>query len=216
VEPFIRLNREREHHVVVLGDLNVVPSDHLSTSKNLLTTSIQQFEDWRLHVGLTNALLQRCPAATLSKGFFSRSKLRDTGVELALLDHIPASRGIVRGAAILVLPAGTRGCPWGDHTPVLADFEFGFNPTPLKPKRSPITWAHHYSPEEWSAHEADPAVNATLDTLLGLLETAADTVTQDSINLNKVLSDFLSVAAPPPGTCQPIRSAAGRALHRSH
>ncbi len=47
--------------------------------------------------------------ATLCQGFFSRSKLGDTGTELALLDHILASPGIVRGAAILTTPAGTRG-----------------------------------------------------------------------------------------------------------
>jgi hypothetical protein len=87
--------------------------------------------------------------ATLCQGFFSRSKLGDTGTELALLDHILASPGIVRGAAILTTPAGTRGSRWGDHDPILADFEFGFNPTPLKPKRAPITWAQGFFMKEW-------------------------------------------------------------------
>ncbi len=137
---------------MVLGDLNVVPAAHLSTSKNLLTTTIQQFGDWCRHLGLINTLLSRHPMATLCQGFFSRSKLGDTGTELALLDRILASPGTVRGAAILTTPAGARGSRWGDHDPILADFDFGFNPTPLKPKRAPVTWAHHYSPGAWAAH----------------------------------------------------------------
>jgi hypothetical protein len=56
VEPFVRLNRERGHHVVVLGDLNVVPAAHLSTSKNLLTTTIQQFGDSAQKLGQVGAV----------------------------------------------------------------------------------------------------------------------------------------------------------------
>jgi hypothetical protein len=161
--------------------------------------------------------------ATLCKGFFSRSKLGDTGVELALLDHILASPGITRGAAILTTPAGARGCRWGDHDPVLADFEFGFNPTSLKPKRAPITWAHHYSPGTWAAHNADPSVNETLDSLLKRLESAA--AARDSIDLNAVFSEFVEIAAPQPTnrpegvpdkpSTDPISTAAGRMLGRS-
>jgi hypothetical protein len=153
---------------------------------------------------------------------FSRSKLRDTGAELALLDHILASPGIARGAAILTTPAGARGCPWGDHVPILVDFEFGFNPTPLKPKRAPVTWANHYSPGTWEAHTADSAVNATLDNLLERLESAA--ATRDSIDLNAVFSEFLEVAVPRPTnrpagvqdkpSTDPISTAAGRMLGR--
>jgi hypothetical protein len=147
-------------------------------------------------LGLINTLLSRHPMATLCQGFFSRSKLGDTGTELALLDHILASPGIARGAAILTTPAGARGSRWGDHDPILADFEFGFNPTPLKPKRAPITWAHHYSPGAWAAHNADTTVNETLDGLLRRLESEA--ATRDSIDLNAVFTEFVEIAMPRP------------------
>ena len=123
VEPFIRLNRERGHHVVVLGDLNVVPATHLSTSKNLLITTIQQFEDWCQHLGLANALLQRCPAATLSKGFFSpaRSATREPNLHSSTTS-LPPQASLVEPlfSSRLLLPAAAPGAITFRFSPILS------------------------------------------------------------------------------------------------
>jgi nitrite reductase/ring-hydroxylating ferredoxin subunit len=193
--PLIRSYREAYHHVVVMGDLNVVPAPHLSSSTGLLFNTMRQFTEWSHDMDLHNALLVRCPRASLEEGFFSRSKLPAGTAQLALLDHILVSPGIVRGAAILTLPAGSdRGCPWGDHDPVIADLELGFNPAPSLPKRPPIRWAHFYPPGEWASHEVDPGVNATLDSVLGRLVPAINC--PDAVDLNAVFADLLSVAMP--------------------
>ena len=221
VAPLIRSYREAYHHVVVMGDLNVVPAPHLSSSSGLLFNTVRQFTEWSHDMDLHNALLVRCPRASLEEGFFSRSKLLAGTAQLALLDHILVSPGIVRGAAILTLPAGSdRGCPWGDHDPIIADMELGFNPAPSLPKRPPIRWAHFYPPGEWARHEADLDVNATLDSVLCRLGPAINC--PDAVDLNAVFADLLSVAMPKAPTHtndaaqsdDPISTAAGRMLGR--
>ncbi len=142
--------QEPHHHMVVLGDFNVLPSTAFTTSRKALLSSIEDLLSWQTKAGLCNALLQGSPKASLSRGFFTRSR-KDGVVELSLLDHIMTSPGLSCGAGILTLPAGAVGrtSRLGDHDAVMADLNLGFQPAPSLARRPGIVWAHHHSPLEW-------------------------------------------------------------------
>ena len=102
-----------------------------------------------------------------------------------------ASPGITRGASILVIPAGDHGCPWGDHDSVIADFELGFSPVPLRPKRESIEWTRHYSPEECvRMMRTLKSLNATYDSLVDRLERAANQL--NSVNVGATFEELLT------------------------
>jgi exonuclease III len=64
--PTITDNQKLKHHIIVLGDFNVTPGHAWSTSASSLSASISHLESWRSILGLTNALLERTPAARLA------------------------------------------------------------------------------------------------------------------------------------------------------
>jgi exonuclease III len=148
----IKANRELGHHMVVLGDFNVLPSVELTTSRKALVSSIEDFQMWQTASGLSNVLLQTFPGASLFRGFFTRSRTSQHGAELSLLDHVFASPGLANGSGILTLPAGAVGRTdrLGDHDAVAVDLDLGFQPAPPLAKRQGIVWAHNYSPKDWN------------------------------------------------------------------
>ena len=168
ITPLVTAAQRKGHHVCVLGDFNVVPTADLTSSERPLQTAIGHFCSWQQALQLDNALLTACPGASLEKGFFSRSRLTKDGAQLALLDHIMASRGLTHGAGVLVMPAGAAGRTdrWGDHDAVVADLNLGFSPLPSQAKRPPIRWAHSYSPLDWEKLNTDSDVSDELDALL--------------------------------------------------
>ena len=148
ITPLVLAAQRKGHHVCVLGDFNVVPTADLTSSERPLQTTIGHFCSWQQALQLDNSLLTACPRASLAGGFFSRSRWTKDGAQLALLDHIMASRGLTHGAGVLVMPAGAAGRTdrWGDHDAVVADLNLGFSPLPSQAKRPPIRWAHSHSP----------------------------------------------------------------------
>ena len=149
LEELIKPNQELGHHVIVLGDFNVLPASTFTTSRKALKSSIEEFLNWQSTLGLSNLLLQGSPEASLRRGFFTRSHTSQNGVELrvSLLDHIMAPANLSGGAGILTLPAGAVGRTdrFGDHDAVVADLNLGFQPVPPLAKRPGIVWAHSYS-----------------------------------------------------------------------
>ena len=141
-------NQEKKHNIVVLGDLNVLPGAEFTSSLRPLPTAIEDFQEWQQRLGLSNALTQDDPKASVANGYFSRSRRSRHGAELSLLDHILATSGLCRGAGILVLPAGAPGRTdrLGDHDAIVADLDLGFQPTPSQAKRPAVRWAHTFSP----------------------------------------------------------------------
>jgi len=123
----IQANKELKHHIVVLGDFNVLPATAFTTSRQALASSVDDFLAWQSAAGLSNVLLQGSPEASLTNGFFTRSHISNRGVELSLLDHILTTPGLSCGAGILTLPAGAVGRSerFGDHDAVVADLFFG-------------------------------------------------------------------------------------------
>jgi exonuclease III len=61
--PLIEANQELGHHMVVLGDFNVLPSVAFTTSRKALASSIEDFLTWQTKSGLSNVLLQAVPDA---------------------------------------------------------------------------------------------------------------------------------------------------------
>ena len=90
LEGLAKPNQERGHHVIVLGDFNVLPSATFTTSQRALKSSIEDLLVWQSALGLSNVLLQGFPEASLRQGFFTRSHRSQRGAELSLLDHIMA------------------------------------------------------------------------------------------------------------------------------
>ena len=196
----VQANQELEHHIVVLGDFNVLPATSFTTSRQALTSSIEDFLSWQSAARLSNVLLQGSPEASLTRGFFTRSRTSRHGVELSLLGHVLASPGLSGGAGILILPAGAVGRTerFGDHDAVVADLNFGFKPAPPLAKRPGITWAHTYSPKAWHQLNSDPKVSDTIDTLLIELETAGENI--EPATLNGIFDRILAISSPSIGS----------------
>ena len=97
ITPLVLAAQRKGHHVCVLGDFNVVPTADLTSSERPLQTTIGHFCSWQQALQLDNSLLTACPRASLAGGFFSRSRWTKDGAQLALLDHIMASRGFLMG-----------------------------------------------------------------------------------------------------------------------
>ena len=146
--PTITDNQKLQYHIIVLGDFNVTPGHSWSTSTASLSASISHLESWRTTMGLTNALLERSPTARLTSGFFTRSRLASNVAELSLLDHAFVSPDILRGAAILVMPAGAVGrtTRFSDHDGLVIDVDLGFAPNAGIPKRPPVVSASRALP----------------------------------------------------------------------
>jgi hypothetical protein len=106
--------------------------------------------------------------------------------ELSLLDHAYVSPDIIRGAAILVMPAGAVGRTTRllDHDSLVIDVDLGFAPNAGVPKRPPIAWASHYSPQEWQQHQEDDTICATLQGMIDTLHSAEST--PDSVDLDSI------------------------------
>ena len=194
--PTILANLKLKHHIIVLGDFNVTPGHSWSTSASLLSSSITHLESWRTSLGLTNALLERNSTARLTSGFFTRSRLTSNVAELSLLDHAYISPNIIRGAAILVMPAGAVGrtTRLSDHDGLVIDVELGFAPNAGTPKRSPIVWASHYSPQEWKQHHEDDSIQSEVQEMVETLQRAEST--PDSVDLDTIFSTFVKIATP--------------------
>ena len=225
--PLIQRNRELKHHVVVLGDFNVLPAIDFTTSRKALSSSIEDFLTWQTVSGLSNVLLQGSAEASLLRGFFTRSRSSRYGVELSLLDHIFVSPGLANGSGILTLPAGAVGRTnrLGDHDAVVADLDLGFQPAPPLAKRPGIVWAHNYAPQDWNRLNTDRKVLDTIDTLLIELETAGDSIAPEA--LSQIFERILAISSPAkPGSRgspmlsmpseDPIFLAIGRMLGRLH
>jgi exonuclease III len=122
--PLIEANQKLGHHIVVLGDFNVLPSVAFTTSRKALASSVEEFLTWQTKSGLSNVLLQAFPDASLLSGFFTRSRTSQHGVELSLLDQVFATPGLANGSGILTLPAGAVGRTdrLGDHDAVAAQW----------------------------------------------------------------------------------------------
>jgi exonuclease III len=192
----IQANRDLGHHMVVLGDFNVLPSVAFTTSRKALTSSIEDFLTWQTNSGLSNVLLQAFPDASLFSGFFTRSRTSQHGVELSLIDHVFATPGLANGSGILILPSGAVGRTdrLGDHDAVVADLDLGFQPAPPLAKRQGIVWAHHYSPKDWNQLNTDHEVLDTIDTLLIELETAGESIGSEA--LSRIFERILAISSP--------------------
>ena len=123
--------------IVATGVVASVPGAEFTSSLRPLPTAIEDFQEWQQGLGLSNALLQGAPKASVEAGYFSRSRRSRHGAELSLLDHILATPELCRGAGILVLPAGATGRTdrLGDHDAIVADLDLGFQPIPSQAKR---------------------------------------------------------------------------------
>ena len=218
-------NQEKKHNIVVLGDLNVLPGAEFTSSSRPLPTAIEDFQEWRQGLGLSNALLQGDPKASAATGYFSRSRRSRHGTELSLLDHILVTPELCRGAGILVLPAGATGRTdrLGDHDAIVADLDLGFQPTPSQAKRPRIRWAHTFSPQDWHELNTDSVVSNELDALLIELERAEADI--DPAMLDQIFDRALPLSTPdhsagtsqkplPPASEDPIYMAIGRMLGR--
>ena len=218
-------NQEKKHNTVVLGDLNVLPGAEFTSSLRPLPTAIEDFQEWQQQLHLSNALIQGDPKASVTTGYFSRSRRSRHGVELSLLDHILTTSGLCRGAGILILPAGATGRTdrLGDHDAIVADLDLGFQPTPSQAKRPRIRWAHTFSPQDWHELNTDLTVSNELDALLIELERAGTDV--DSTMLDQIFERALPLSTPdrkagtsqkllPPASEDPIYMAIGRMLGR--
>jgi hypothetical protein len=157
---------------------------------------LTHFQEWRQGLGLSNALLQGDPKASVATGYFSRSRRSRHGTELSLLDHILVTPELCRGAGILVLPAGATGRTdrLGDHDAIVADLDLGFQPTPSQAKRPRIRWAHTFSPQDWHELNTDSAVSDDLDVLLIELERAGTDV--DPAMLDQIFERALLCRCP--------------------
>ena len=218
-------NQDKKHNIVVLGDLNVLPSAEFTSSVRPLPTAIEDFQDWQHRLGLSNALLHGDPGASIEKGYFTRSRTSRHGAELSLIDHILVTPGMCRGAGVLVLPAGAVGRTdrMGDHDALLADLDCGFQPVPSQEKRPGIKWAHTFSPQAWEELNSDPTISNELDALLIALE--REGMDYDSQRLDQIFERVLTVSTPdrraghsakplPPASEDPIFMAIGRMLGR--
>ena len=56
LEELIKPNQELGHHVIVLGDFNVLPAATFTTSRKALRSSIEDFLTWQSTLGLSNML----------------------------------------------------------------------------------------------------------------------------------------------------------------
>jgi hypothetical protein len=116
--------------------------------------------------------------------------------ELSLLDHAFVSPDIIRGAAILIMHAGAVGrtTRLSDHDGLVIDVDLGFAPNAGAPKRPPIVWASHYSPQEWQQHQEDDTVCSALREMIDTLHSAESA--PDSVDLDTIFSDFVAIATP--------------------
>jgi len=189
-------NQDKKHNIVVLGDLNVLPSAEFTSSVRPLPTAIEDFQDWQHRLGLSNALLHGDTGASIEKGYFTRSRTSRHGAELSLIDHILVTPGMCRGAGVLVLPAGAVGRTdrMGDHDALLADLDCGFQPVPSQEKRPGIKWAHTFSPQAWEELNSDPTISNELDALLIALE--REGMDYDSQRLDQIFERVLTVSTP--------------------
>jgi len=221
----VAANQEKQHNVVILGDLNVVPSAEFTSSLRPLPTAIEDFQDWQRRLDLSNALLHGDPGASMGGGYFSRSRTSRHGAELSLIDHVLVTPGLCRGAGILVMPAGAAGRTdrVGDHDALLADLDLGFQPTPSQAKRPGVRWAHTYSPQAWDELNSDPTVSDELDALL--IELNRTGLDYDPHRLDRFFDRVLAISTPdrraghsakplPPASEDPIYMAIGRMLGR--
>ena len=92
LQEIIVANQAKQHNIVVLGDLNVVPSAEFTSSLRPLPTAIEDLQDWQRRLDLSNALLQGDPGASIANGYFTRSRTSRHGAELSLIDHVLGTR----------------------------------------------------------------------------------------------------------------------------
>jgi hypothetical protein len=98
LEVHCKKHQEPHHHMVVLGDFNVLPSTTFSTSRKALPSSVEDLLSWQTKAGLCNVLLQGSPEASLSRGFFTRkSQVRRCSGTLPPGPHHVVTGIIMRG-----------------------------------------------------------------------------------------------------------------------
>ena len=184
-----------QHQLVVLGDLNMVPTETLHSSASLEKSTMQGFRQFQDDHELENALLTRLPGATINEGVFTYADPLKLGEPRSLLDHVLVSRGLTRAAGILIWPAHPRLTSWADHDACVADVDLNM-PTALNAtrRRGPKA-AHMFPPSQWHNLGQNPHIQLEIAAIKEGLGVECDQQALDGL-----FERFLKVGTPKAST----------------
>ncbi len=191
VSQIARKHQGAKHQLVVLGDLNMVPTPALHSSHSLEKGTMRMFQQFLDDHELENALLTRIPEPTLKEGVFSYSDPLKQGSPRSLLGHVLVTTGRTRAAGVLIWPANPRPDAWADHDAIIADIDLRSPAALQATSRIGPKAAHMLSPSQWHNLGQNARVRQELSTIKEHLSGECEQGV-----LNDLFDRFLKIGTP--------------------
>ena len=213
VSQLARKHQGEKHQLVVLGDLNMVPTPTLHSSHSLEKGTMRMFQQFLDDHELENALLTRIPEPSLEEGVFSYSDPQKQGLPRSLLDHVLVTQGRTRAAGVLIWPAHPRPDAWADHDAVIADVDLRSPAALQATSRKGPKAAHVFAPSQWHNLGQNARVRQELSAIKENLNGECD-----QAELNDLFDRFLKIGIPKAATKEtaPKASRQGPLYHILH